>query len=61
MEAILAVYPDVRFVVLHRDPLVASASYCDLNAFYRWMVTEQRDELAIGAQVFRSSSPIPTG
>ena len=32
--------------------LIASASYCDLNAFYRWMVTERRDELAVGAQIF---------
>jgi Sulfotransferase family len=50
-EAIDAVYPDARFVFVHRDPLSVLPSVAKLTALLRRPFTRALDELEIGRQV----------
>jgi Sulfotransferase family len=50
LDALLAVYPDARFVQTHRDPLKVIASLASLVAMLRGMASDRIDAHAIGAE-----------
>lgn len=51
LDSILRVYPDARFVVVHRDPLKVFASVAHLTEVLRRPFLKNIDPLEIGAQV----------
>ena len=51
LEAILASYPDARFVFVHRHPAAVLASVAKLTYALRAPFTRHLDKIAIGAQV----------
>lgn len=51
LDAIKAVYPDARFVFLHRDPLSVVASCAQLTESLRRPFTTQLDRRDVGQQV----------
>ena len=51
LDAIREVYPDARFVVLHRDPVKVLASVARLTEVLRRPFTRRLDRLEIGRQV----------
>jgi len=51
LDAIVKVYPDARFVVVHRDPLKVFASVAHLTEVLRRPFLKNIDPLEIGAQV----------
>ncbi len=51
LDAILATYPDARFVIVHRDPLAVFASVARLTAVLRKPFLQNVDPVEIGAQV----------
>jgi len=51
LDAILATYPDARFVIVHRDPLAVFASVARLTEVLRKPFLAQVDPAEIGAQV----------
>jgi hypothetical protein len=51
LEAILAVYPDARFVVVHRDPIAVLGSVAHLTEVLRKPFLRNIDPAEIGAQV----------
>jgi len=51
LDAILKIYPDARFVVVHRDPLRVFASVAHLTEVLRKPFLKNIDPLEIGAQV----------
>ena len=51
LEAILAVYPDARFVVVHRDPIAVMGSVAHLTEVLRKPFLRNIDPAEIGAQV----------
>jgi hypothetical protein len=51
MDAILRVYPDAQFVIVHRDPLHVFASVAHLTEVLRRPFVRQTDPREIGAQV----------
>lgn len=51
LEEILAVYPDARFVITHRDPVQALASNCSLSAMLRRNTSSRVDPAEIGLQM----------
>ncbi len=51
LEAILATYPDARFVFVHRHPDAVLASVAKLTEALRAPFTRRLDKLAIGAEV----------
>jgi hypothetical protein len=51
LRAVRAVYPDARFVFLHRDPVEVLASVAKLTEVLRRPFTKQIDRAAIGRQV----------
>ena len=51
LEAILANYPDARFIVTHRDPVQVLASNCSLAAMLRQSTAESVDLAEIGQQM----------
>jgi hypothetical protein len=51
LDAILRVYPDARFVVVHRDPMKVFASVAHLTEVLRRPFLKNIDPLEIGAQV----------
>ncbi|MDQ1430808.1 MAG: hypothetical protein QOF40_1410 [Actinomycetota bacterium] len=51
LEEILAVYPDARFIVTHRDPVQALASNCSLAYLLRTNSSERADRHEIGQQM----------
>ena len=46
---LIGVYPDARIVHIHRDPLEACASGCDLTALLRAYYSDRVDKRAVGA------------
>ncbi len=50
LEAILAVYPDARFVMTHRDPAKVLASVCSIIATVQEMTGKPPDAARLGAQ-----------
>lgn len=53
IPAIRAVYPDARFVHLHRDPLQVLPSVANLTLVLRGAFSDHRDPAAIGREVTR--------
>jgi hypothetical protein len=51
LDAILAVYPDARFVIVHRDPVAVLGSVAHLTAVLRKPFLNNIDPAEIGAQV----------
>lgn len=51
LAALLEVYPDARFITLHRDPLKAVGSYCSLARIGRKSFHSEVDPHQIGAQL----------
>jgi hypothetical protein len=51
MESILAIYPDARFIIVHRDPLSVFASVAYLTEVLRTPFLRHVDAAEIGAQV----------
>jgi hypothetical protein len=51
LDAILATYPDARFVIVHRDPLAVFASVARLTEVLRKPFLQNIDPVEIGAQV----------
>ncbi|MCF3946324.1 sulfotransferase [Acidiphilium sp. AL] len=51
MDAILRVYPDARFVIVHRDPVHVFASVAHLTEVLRRPFLRETDPAEIGAQV----------
>jgi hypothetical protein len=51
LEAILEVYPDARFVFVHRHPAAVLASVAKLTEALRAPFTRRLDKVAIGAEV----------
>jgi hypothetical protein len=51
LDAILATYPDARFVIVHRDPLAVFASVARLTEVLRKPFLAEVDPAEIGAQV----------
>ena len=51
LDAILAVYPDARFVVVHRDPIAVLGSVAHLTEVLRKPFLKNIDPAEIGAQV----------
>jgi len=51
LDAILEIYPDARFVVVHRDPVAVLGSVANLTAVLRKPFLNNIDPAEIGAQV----------
>ncbi len=51
VEAILKVFPDARFVFIHRDPATTLSSICSLHAYARSVFSTDVDAHAIGAEL----------
>ncbi|HTJ89907.1 MAG TPA: sulfotransferase [Acidocella sp.] len=51
LEAIMAVYPDARFVVVHRDPIAVLGSVAHLTEVLRKPFLSNIDPAEVGAQV----------
>jgi hypothetical protein len=51
LEAIMAVYPDARFVVVHRDPIAVLGSVAHLTEVLRKPFLSNVDPAEVGAQV----------
>ena len=51
LEEIVAVYPDAKFVVTHRDPVQALASNCSLAYLLRSNSSQNADRSEIGQQM----------
>ena len=51
VDAIREVYPDARFVFIHRDPVVTLSSICSLHAYARSVFSTDVDAHAIGAEL----------
>jgi hypothetical protein len=54
VDAILEVFPDARFVFIHRDPATTLSSICSLHAYARSVFTNDVDAHAIGAELASS-------
>lgn len=48
LDALRSVYPDARFVVVHRDPAVSLASACDFWTMQMRSFTDRIDHAAVG-------------
>ena len=51
VDAILEVFPDARFVFIHRDPAEALSSICSLHAYARSVFSSDVDAHALGAEL----------
>ena len=51
VDAILEVFPDARFVFIHRDPVNTLSSICSLHAYARSVFSSDVDAHAIGAEL----------
>jgi hypothetical protein len=56
LESLLAVYPDARFVFVHRDPTAVLASVAKLTEVLRAPFTRTLDRMALGAEVTRRTA-----
>jgi hypothetical protein len=54
LEPLLAVYPNARVVVTHRDPLAVIASMTSLMATLLWIRSDRVDAAALGPRTLRS-------
>ena len=51
VDPILEVFPDARFVFIHRDPVETLSSICSLHAYVRSVFSSDVDAHAIGAEL----------
>ena len=51
VDSILKVFPDARFVFIHRDPAETLSSICSLHAYTRSVFSSDVDAHAIGAEL----------
>jgi len=54
VDAILEVFPDARFVFIHRDPAETLGSLCSLHAYTRSVFSSDIDAHAIGTELSES-------
>ncbi|NNK06931.1 MAG: sulfotransferase [Myxococcales bacterium] len=54
VKEILEVYPDARFVFIHRDPAETLSSICSLHAYTRSVFSSDVEAKAIGAELSES-------
>ena len=54
VDAILEVFPDARFVFIHRDPVDTLSSICSLYAYARSVFSSDVDANAVGAELWSS-------
>ena len=54
VDAILEVFPNARFVFIHRDPAETLSSICSLHAYARSVFSSDVDAHAIGAELSNS-------
>jgi hypothetical protein len=54
IDAILEVFPDARFVFIHRDPVDTLSSICSLYAYARSVFSSDVDANAVGAELWSS-------
>lgn len=54
VEPILKVFPDARFLFIHRDPAETLSSICSLHAYTRSVFSSDVDAHAIGAELSES-------
>jgi hypothetical protein len=51
VEAILQVFPNARFIFIHRDPVDTLSSICSLHAYARSVFSSDVDARAIGSEL----------
>ncbi|MFW2389033.1 MAG: sulfotransferase family protein, partial [Polyangiales bacterium] len=51
VKEILQVYPDARFLFIHRDPAETLSSICSLHAYARAVFSSDIDAQALGAEI----------
>jgi hypothetical protein len=51
LDSLLAVFPDARVVVLHRDPAQVMPSLCSLASSFRAIVSDKVDPSRLGAEM----------
>jgi hypothetical protein len=51
VDTILEVFPDARFLFIHRDPATTLSSICSLHAYARSVFSSEVDALAIGEEL----------
>jgi hypothetical protein len=54
VEAILRVFPDARFIFIHRDPVETLSSICSLHAYARSVFSSEVEARALGAEISES-------
>jgi hypothetical protein len=54
VDAILEVFPNARFVFIHRDPVVTMSSICSLHAYARSVFSSDVDAHAVGTELASS-------
>ncbi len=54
VDAILEVFPNARFLFIHRDPAETISSICSLHAYARSVFSSDVDAHAVGAEVSNS-------
>jgi hypothetical protein len=54
VDAILEVFPDARFLFIHRDPVDTLSSICSLHAYARSVFSSDVDAHALGAELSSS-------
>ncbi len=54
VDAIRAVFPDARFMFIHRDPAETLSSICSLHAYARSVFSSDIEARAVGAELSRS-------
>jgi hypothetical protein len=54
VDAILEVFPNARFMFIHRDPVATLSSICSLHAYARSVFSSDVDAHAIGAELLDS-------
>lgn len=58
LEALLAVYPDARVVITHRDPLAVLASMTSLMATLVWIRSDRVDPTPLGRRMVKSLAAV---
>jgi hypothetical protein len=58
LETLIELFPDARFIFIHRDPAKAISSICSLTAYTRAIFSDEVDPWEIGAEVLNGYWPL---